>query len=209
VPLATAFAGIARVHVGVNDWSPMPVLAAAENSFVAVGAVVPAGSVYGKLTLSVASVHPEEPASQDAVGAVCTVVAVVGSVWLPEVNVVDVEVTFQPAPDPVASPMSNASVAVTFWFVPFNVVVGKVIVPAGVLLMNARLPALNVTEAVVAPCETAGSAATPPPARAHITPSHLHRFLTIVIMSNSLDLPNRWRCVCEQCRSSRRLVDPP
>jgi len=154
-------------------------------------------------------VHPEEPASQDAVGAVCTVVAVVGSVWLPEVNVVDVEVTFQPEPDPVASPMSNASVEVTFWFVPFNVVVGKVIVPAGVLLMNARLPALNVTEAVVAPCETAGSAATPPPARAHITPSHLHRFLTIVIMSNSLDLPNRWRCVCEQCRSSRRLVDPP
>jgi hypothetical protein len=187
----------------------MPVLAAAENSFVAVGAVVPAGSVYGKLTLSVASVHPDAPVSQDVVGAVPTVVEVVGSVWPPEVNVVDVAVTFQPEPDPVASPMSNSSVEVTFWFVPFNVVVGKVIVPAGVLLMNARLPALNVTEAVVAPCETDGSAAAPAPARAHITPSHVHRFLTIVIMSNSLGLPSRWLCTASSSRGTRRLIDSP
>jgi hypothetical protein len=162
----------------------MPELAAAENSFVAVGAVVPAGSVYGKLTLSVASVHPDAPVSQDVVGAVCTVEDVVGSVWLPEVNVVDVAVTFQPEPDPVASPMSKSSVEVTFWFVPFKVVVGNVIVPAGVLLMNARLPALSVTEAVVAPCETDGSVAAPAPASAKNTPSHLHRFLTMC-MSNS------------------------
>jgi hypothetical protein len=47
VRLPIALAGIASVHVGVNVWLPMPVLAAALNSFVAVGAVPAAGSVYG------------------------------------------------------------------------------------------------------------------------------------------------------------------
>jgi hypothetical protein len=130
----------------------------------------------------VAVVHPVAPASQLAVGALCTVVAVVGSVWLPEVKVVEVAVTFQPEPDPVASPMSNASVEVIDWLVPFSVVVGKVSVDAGVLLMNARLPALSVTDAVVAPCEAAGSANKPTPASAQSAPSHLHRFLTICIV---------------------------
>ncbi len=43
--LATALAGIASVKVGVKVWSPMPVLVAAVNSLVAVGAVAAAGSV--------------------------------------------------------------------------------------------------------------------------------------------------------------------
>ena len=43
MPLATAFAGIASVHVGVNVWLPMPVFAEALKSFVAVGALVAAG----------------------------------------------------------------------------------------------------------------------------------------------------------------------
>jgi len=79
-------------------------------------------------------------------------------VWAPDVNVVDVAVTFHPAPEPVASPTSKASGAVTVWLVPFRVVAGNVTVPAGVLLMNARLPPVNVTDAVVAACEVIGTA---------------------------------------------------
>jgi len=188
VPLATALAGIASVHVGVNVWLPMPVFAEASNSLVAVGALVAAGSVYGKLTVFVAVAQPAALASQLAVGADATVVAVVGSVWLPDVNVVEVAVTFQPEPEPVASPMSNASVEVIVWFVPFNVVVGNVIVAAGVLLMNARLPALSVTDAVVAPCEAAGSAASPVMATAATVQAaqrRLHRFLTLFMSCSS------------------------
>jgi hypothetical protein len=134
------------------------------------------------VTVFVAVAHPVAPTSQVAVGADATVVEVVGSVWAPEVKVVEVAVTFQPEPDPVASPMSNASVEVIVWLVPLSVVAGKVSVADGVLLMNARLPALSVTDAVVAPCEAAGSANTPTPASAHTAPNHLHRFLTISIV---------------------------
>jgi hypothetical protein len=182
VPLATALAGMASVQVGVNVWLPIPLLAVAEKTFVAVGAVVAAGRVYGKVTAFVAVVQPAAPVSQLAVGAAATVVAVVGSVLAPEVKVVEVAVTFQPEPDPVASPMSKASVAVMFWLVPFSVVAGKVTVDAGVLLINARLPAVSVTDAVVAPCETAGNATNPALAITQSVPRHLHRFRTISIL---------------------------
>jgi hypothetical protein len=181
VPLATAFAGTASVHVGVNVWLPMPVFAEALNSFVAVGATVAAGNVYGKLTVVVAGVHPAAPVSHDAVGADWIVVAVVGSAFEPDLNVVEVLVTFQPAPEPVASPMSNASVPVTVWLVPLSVVVGNVTVAAGVLLTNARLPALSVTDAAVVACEATGSAATPAAASAESAASHARRFLKMRI----------------------------
>ncbi len=51
--------------------------------------------------------------------------AVVGRVFAAEVNVVEVPVTFQPEPAPVASPTSNASVVVMFWLVPLSVVAGR------------------------------------------------------------------------------------
>jgi hypothetical protein len=126
------------------------VFADASNSLVAAGAVAAAGSVYGKLTVFVAGVQPDAPVLQVATGAVWTVVAVVGSVWVSEVNVVEVAVTFQPEPDPVASPTSNASVAVIVWLAAFRVVAGNVSAAAGVELRNARLPPLRVTDAVVA-----------------------------------------------------------
>ncbi len=53
-----------------------------------------------------------ELASHAVVGADCTVVAVVDSVTLPVVNVVDVAVMFHPAPEPVPSLTSSACVAV-------------------------------------------------------------------------------------------------
>jgi hypothetical protein len=182
VPLATAFAGIASAHVGVNVWLPMPVFAEALKSFVAVGAAVAAGNVYGKLPVVVAGAHPAAPVSHDAVGADWIVVAVVGKAFAPDLNVVEVPVTFQPAPEPVASPMSNASVPVTDWLVPLSVVVGNVTVAAGVLLMNARLPALSVTDAAVVACETTGSAATPTAASAESAASHARRFLKMCIV---------------------------
>ena len=43
--LATVLAGIASVQVGVKVWLPMPVLAEALKSLVAVGAVAAAGKV--------------------------------------------------------------------------------------------------------------------------------------------------------------------
>src|SRR5437879_8305176 len=101
----------------------MPVLAAELKSFCAVGAVVPAGRTNGKLMALVAVVHVTL-LSQATVGAVCTDVAVVGSSFgepPPVVNVVDVAVTFQPAPEPVASPMSKVETAVGVWSVPFRV----------------------------------------------------------------------------------------
>ena len=129
----------------------------------------------------VAVAHPVAPISHAAVGADWIVVAVVGNVWVVEVNVVEVAVTFQPEPDPVASPISTVSGAVIDWLVPFSVVVGKVIVAAGVLLMNERLPALSVTDAAVVACEAAGSSATPAIASAEHAASPRKRFLTIFI----------------------------
>jgi hypothetical protein len=99
--------GIASVQVGVTVWSPMPLPTAALKTFVAVGAVPDAGSVYGYVTELVANAQ-DEPASHASVGAELTVVVVVASVCVPFVNVVDVAVMFQPAPEPVASPTSIA-----------------------------------------------------------------------------------------------------
>jgi hypothetical protein len=101
----------------------MPVLAAALYSFVAVGATAAAGSVYGYVTLFVASVHVAL-ASHASAGAEVTVVAEVESVCgdpPPVVNVVDVAVMFQPVPEPDASPTSSACVAFTVWSRPFSV----------------------------------------------------------------------------------------
>jgi hypothetical protein len=108
-------AGTARRQVGVTVWLPIPLFAAVLNSFVAVGAVVPAGSVYGYVTAFVARVQLE-PVSHASVGVALTVVAAFDSVLgvaPPVENVVDVAVVFHPAPDPVASPTSIACVAVT------------------------------------------------------------------------------------------------
>ena len=129
----------------------------------------------------VAVAHPVAPISHAAVGADWIVVAVVGSVWVVEVNVVEVAVTFQPEPDPVASPMSNASGAVIVWLVPLSVVVGNVSVAAGVLLMKARLPALSVTDAAVVACDATGSAATAAVTSAQSAASNSKRFLKMPI----------------------------
>jgi hypothetical protein len=59
---------------------------------------------------------------------------------------------FQPAPEPVASLTSKASVAVSVRLAPFSVVVGKVSVDAGVPLTNDSAPAFSITEAVVLAC---------------------------------------------------------
>ncbi len=94
--------------------------------------------------------HPVAPASHETLGADWIVVALLGSESLPEVKLVEVAVTSQPAPDPLASPTSNASVALTDCAVPFSVVAGNVTVAAGVLLMNDAPPAFRATDAVVA-----------------------------------------------------------
>jgi hypothetical protein len=82
------------------------------------------------------------------VGAAETVAALVESVWLPEVNVVEVAVMFQPAPEPVASPTSNGCVVDNSWSAPVNVPAKLTL--AGVLLMNPNVPADKVAVAVVA-----------------------------------------------------------
>jgi hypothetical protein len=98
--------------------------------------------------------------SHAVVGADWIVVAVVGSALAAEVNVVEVAVTVQPAPEPVASLVSTVSGVVIDWVVSFSVAVGKLIVAAGALLMNASLPPLNVTDARVVARDPSGSATT-------------------------------------------------
>src|SRR5579864_8539302 len=102
--------------------------------------------------LLVAVTHVAE-ASHATVGPDWTVVAVVARVTLPVVNVVDVAVMFHPAPDPVASPMSRAWVAVGVWSLPLSVSLN---VTLGAALTNPSVPADTVTVALVAP---AGGAA--------------------------------------------------
>ena len=92
---------MATVTVAVTVIVPMPVFAAALKYFCAVGAVVPAGIVNGYvMPVGVGSV--QVPTQAD-VGAVLMVEAVVDSVCEPVVKVVDVIVSFQPAPLPVVS----------------------------------------------------------------------------------------------------------
>jgi hypothetical protein len=139
-------AGTLNRHVGVTVSFPNPVFAAALKSFVAVGAVVAAGSVYGYAIAFVASVQAA-PASHAVAGAVVTVVDDVASVFAPAVNVVDVAVMFQPAPPPVASLTSSAWVCVTVWSAPFNVAVK---VTFGGVDTNANVPAVMVAVPVAA-----------------------------------------------------------
>lgn len=116
-----------------------------------------------------------EPVSQTgAAGAVAIVVAVVGRVKAPAVNVVEVAVMFQPAAAPVASETSNAWAAVTVLLRPFNAVEGNVTFAGGVTKPN--VPAVNVTDAVLAP---AGPAAASKPATTKATSVNDIRSLSI------------------------------
>ena len=108
VPTA-AVAGMASRHVGVTVIAPVPVLVAALDIFVAVGAVAAAGSVYGTVIEFVGVTH-DTPASQATDGAVVIVVELFDKLTEPLLNAVDVAVTFQPAPVPRASLMSSSCV---------------------------------------------------------------------------------------------------
>jgi len=137
-------AGTARVNVGVTVWSPKPVDAAALKILVAVGGPAPAGRAYGYAMPLVASVQVT-PLSQVSVGELPTVTEFVASVLLPEVNWVEVAVTFQPAPDPVASCTSMPNPAVVVWLVPFSV--SEKLIVGGTTML--RVPALMVAVAAV------------------------------------------------------------
>ena len=131
----------------------------------------------------VASAHVA-PESHESVGAPLSVVADVERLCVPVVNVVDVAVTFQPVPDPVASLTSIASLLVTVWSRPFRVAEKLTF---GGLDANAKLPALIVAVPVVAaagrmarrPVATTTATATPnrvveerrglPPVRSPVT----------------------------------------
>lgn len=93
------------------------------------------------------------------------VVAVVGRLFVPDVNVVEVAVRFQPFPDPVASPTSIAWLAVIVWFNPVSAVDGNV--TFGTALTNPSEPAVKAAVAVVASAAagTAHSAAVATAAR--------------------------------------------
>lgn len=104
----------------VDVCDPIPVFTDALKIFVAVGAVVPAGRVYGWLTVVVAAVQVVF-AAQLWLGAAGMVTAEVDSDRLPVVNVVDVAVIFQPVPDPVASVTVKACVLSVVWSTPDNV----------------------------------------------------------------------------------------
>jgi hypothetical protein len=120
------------------------------NSLVAVGAVVaPAGRLYGYDTpVEVAGVHVELLSQVGAAGAEVTVVAPAGNELLPDLNTVEVAVTFQPAPEPVASAMSSGCGVVTALSWPFRLVDGKFTAPG--VVANASEPAVKVAEALVA-----------------------------------------------------------
>ena len=72
-------------------------------------------------------------------GAATIVVAVVGSVCLPDLKVVEVAVTYQPAVDPVEAPTSIASAAVTVWFTPLRAVDANVTVTPGGSYTHAQV----------------------------------------------------------------------
>jgi two-component system, cell cycle sensor histidine kinase and response regulator CckA len=124
----------------------------------------------------VASVHVA-PASQVSDGAELSEVAVVESSFgdpPPVLNVVDVAVTFQPAPDPVASPMSIACAEVTVWSSPFNVAEN---VTFGGVETKPSEPAEMVAVPVAAIAATGSAAASA--AAASARPSREIRFKVI------------------------------
>ena len=106
------------------------------------------------------------PVSQVTVGADGTVTADVESVWgvpPPVVNGVEVAVTFQPAPEPVASPTSKDWVVVAVWSRPFRVILNPAVLGE---LTNARLAPLTVAVADVAPAGSAPATRAPTTRRA-------------------------------------------
>ena len=80
----------------------MPVFALASKNFTAVGpgTVLPAGTLTGYVMMVLSSTGLVQLPLQTVVGAVWIVEAVVDKVCAPAVNVVDVIVSFQPAPLP-------------------------------------------------------------------------------------------------------------
>jgi hypothetical protein len=84
-------------------------------------------------------------ASQATVGVEVMVVADVESVCPADVNVVEVAVMFQPAPDPVPSPTSKPWFEVTVWSEPFKVAENVMFPGADT---NASEPAVSVAVAV-------------------------------------------------------------
>jgi hypothetical protein len=96
------------IIVGVMVKLPIPVFTAALNSLTGVGAEDPAGTVSGYVTLLVGLVQVL-PELQATVGIALMMEAEVDSECVPVVNVVDVIVIFQPAPEPLASITVSAS----------------------------------------------------------------------------------------------------
>src|SRR6266516_4661462 len=110
-----------------------------------------------------------DPVSQASVGVAPTVVAEFDSVVgdpPPVVKVVEVAVTFQPAPEPLASPMSRAWVVVTLWSTPARVAVK---LTAGGAETKPSEPAEIVAVAEVAP---AGAADATKPLAAIAVPTN-------------------------------------
>jgi hypothetical protein len=97
------FAGIETEIVGVIVKLPIPVFAAALKSLTAVGADEPAGTPSGYVIELVGFV--QVPVAHDELTPVALDAVVERRCGDPPpvVNVVDVTVTFQPEPDPVAS----------------------------------------------------------------------------------------------------------
>jgi hypothetical protein len=103
----------------------------------------------------------DAPTSQVELGAALTLVADAGSVAEPLENCVEVIVTFQPAPLPVASAMSIGSDVDVLWSVPSRVRAGNVRF-AGVEAKD-NAPASSVPVALPVPVVTTlpAGAATP------------------------------------------------
>ena len=114
-------------------------------------------------------------------GAVAIVVADVGSVFDPDVNVVEVAVMFQPALDPVASPTSIGCVAVTVWLTPVRAVDGNVTL--GGVPTKPSEPAVSVALAVVAPAvETPATESFPSAPSSATAPTKRHFRLVVLII---------------------------
>src|ERR1700730_11123748 len=93
--------------VGVTVNAPMPVVAAELKNLTAVGAVTPAGTPIGRVTAFVGLVHVDPPLQAETRGVIEE--APVASVWVPELNWVEVTVRFQPPPVPRASTTVSGS----------------------------------------------------------------------------------------------------
>ena len=99
--------GIEMLIDGVTVKRPMPVFAAALKTLIAVGAVAAAGTVNGYVIEFVGLV--QVPPAVQLLEAEAIEEAVVANVWVPFVNVVEVIVKFQPAPEPRRSFIVNGT----------------------------------------------------------------------------------------------------